>query len=325
MQALWNFVSPNPKRVKTSAPLELSDSEDEMEEEMVEQEKPPPGWVAGQNEMMYKMMDMIKELQVSLGNIKEEVAQSKFQAGVAQTIAEEALEKVEDLETRIFQKLDTLEAMIPNKLNIQNMINDMMPKARYDSPKPAIRKSTNLNGESYETVSEEKFSRTLVIGSFERDTPKKQVVDYIEKNIIKDKQHVEEVFAYNFGSVGFVRFQSRDAMFGFLKRYNMEANKPLINNRQAWVTTSKTPEERTKAKHLSKLKKVLIDIGLAVPDNVTIDYKRGIAFVDRVRVAEWDSSGAVGRMVIKQENLKDAKIEVAADKIHDAVGELLQE
>ena len=69
----------------------------------------------------------------------------------------------------------------------------------------------------------------------------------------------------------------------------------------------------------------MIDTGLAVPGDVTIDYERGIAFVNRLRVAKWSTNGETNMVMIDESKLKDAKIDVEAEKIIDAMNELLQE
>ena len=61
------------------------------------------------------------------------------------------------------------------------------------------------------------------------------------------------------------------------------------------------------------------------PGNATIDYKRGIAFVNRVRVAEWKVSGGDGKVIIDESKLKNAEIDVDAEKIYDALNEVLQQ
>ena len=270
MQALRNLVSPDRKRIKTQEPMELTDSEEELEEDMV----------ASQHSMMKKMMGMITDIQTSMSSIKDEIAQATFQAGVAQAVAEDAMGKIEELESSVWDKISELETRIPTKDNIQIMIDNAITNINIRAPNVSYAKNNVFaNTVPIGTGStDEKFSRTLVVGGFERDTPNKVIVDYMTDNILKNAQHVEESFAYNIGSVGFVRFRTRDAMFVFLNAFNSK-DKPVFNNRPLWITTSKTPEERTKSKHLSKFKKVLIETGLVVPGNATIDYKRGIAFV----------------------------------------------
>ena len=67
---------------------------------------------------------------------------------------------------------------------------------------------------------DEKFSRTLVVGGFQRDTPKKDIIKHMEKHLLKVAEHVDEAFAYNVGSIGVIRFHSRHNMFEFNKSFN---------------------------------------------------------------------------------------------------------
>eukprot|EP00959_Pyramimonas_sp_CCMP1952_P216041 4518763-Pyramimonas_sp.AAC.1 len=71
---------------------------------------------------------------------------------------------------------------------------------------------------------------------------------------------VEETYAYQFGSVGFVRFTSPKLMYEFLRKFNSRP-KPTIGNRTTWVSVSRSPEERKKGKALGKYKRFLIEIG----------------------------------------------------------------
>ena len=53
-------------------------------------------------------------------------------------------------------------------------------------------------------------------------------------------------------------------MFNFLKSVG-NGPKPKINGKEVWISVSKTPEERKKARSLGKLKRVLIETDLAKP------------------------------------------------------------
>ena len=131
---------------------------------------------------------------------------------------------------------------------------------------------------------------------------------------------------YSFGSVGFVRFTTTDAMFVFLKQAAAK-EKPQIGDRSIWISSSKSPEEGKKSKSLSKFKKVLLDTSLAKPEDVKVDYKRGIVFVRRLRVAEWKDAAdpeCTDNLVIDQETMQQVGNDVEPNKIYDAVAELLR-
>ena len=140
--------------------------------------------------------------------------------------------------------------------------------------------------------------------------------------------NIDEIYAYTFGSVGFVRFATRDAMFAFLKQMGTK-EKPQINGRSLWISSSKSPEERAKSKNLSKFKKVLLDTELAKPEAVKVDYKRGIVLVHKNgdwkhRVAEWKQTEDGDKLIINPDVLRQVGIIVEPDKIYDAVAELLR-
>ena len=104
-----------------------------MEEEVGSGGKTPP-WVVDQNSMMQKMMNMITEVQGSMNEIKDEIAQITFQAGVAQAIAEEAMEKVDDLEERFQKKLSVLESIIPNEDTVRKLNSEQCTKFFANTP-----------------------------------------------------------------------------------------------------------------------------------------------------------------------------------------------
>ena len=58
-------------------------------------------------------------------------------------------------------------------------------------------------------------ARTMVIGSFIHDSERDVITAWIEKHVItKADETVEEIYAYAFGSIGLVRFQTADLMLG---------------------------------------------------------------------------------------------------------------
>ena len=112
-------------------------------------------------------------------------------------------------------------------------------------------------------------------------------------------------------------------MFQFLKQIDKKT-KPQIAGRNVWISSSKSPEERTKAKNLSKLKKVLLDTDLAKPEDVKVDYKRGIVFIDKLRAAEWKNTAEGDKLILNEEIMKRVGIDVEPSKLYDAVADLLR-
>ena len=114
-------------------------------------------------------------------------------------------------------------------------------------------------------------------------------------------------------------------MYEFMKKYGA-SSKPTVNGKPVWVAASRSPEERRKGKHLAKHKKVLIEVGIAKPEDVRVDYRRGILMVKRVRVGEWKKhDGNNGSLELHEDSLKSVGIVVGKEAIEKAVKELLQE
>ena len=61
-----------------------------MDEPNVYQEQPE--WAKRQETMMTKMMDLITTLRSDVLEVKDQVSQANLQAGLAQSLAEEAIE-----------------------------------------------------------------------------------------------------------------------------------------------------------------------------------------------------------------------------------------
>ena len=170
----------------------------------------------------------------------------------------------------------------------------------------------------------DRFARTVVVGGFDHDTPKEEVVQFMNNRVLKNVKGTEETYAYNFGSVGFVRFVSREHMLQFIK--DMESKpKPSIDGKTMWISTSKSPEERLKTKNVSKLKRGFVETGLAEASEVQADYKRGVLFINRVRIAEWKCASGEEKMVIDETKLKEVNITANPDKIYDALRELMSQ
>ena len=133
MQALLQLVSPERKRAKTTE-IELSDGSDselQADEDMMgtghrkvqsDGQEKVPCYIQAQNDTMDKLMTKIMEIQNNIGSIREEVSQIRFQSGVAQAVAEDAMDKIDDLETRVFAKLSALESQIRSITTIETMI-----------------------------------------------------------------------------------------------------------------------------------------------------------------------------------------------------------
>ena len=333
MDALRSYLTPQRNKKMRLAALEEGEDEDafseagsaqeqeEMEEVMDEEREQPPWWAKKQFKMMTEIKDMMgsfSALKKDVNEIKNELTHVKLQASLAQESAEEARDIANNVEDRV----KTLEADVVLHADIKKMIDEAIAGLQAITTETVgnLRSTTCPQpGGTNQSDNDNKMSRTAVVGGFDQDTPKEEVVTFLQQNLLKDAVGVEEAYGYTFGSVGFIRFNSRDAMFQFLKNVNAKP-KPQIKDRDVWISTSKSPEERTKAKNLSKFKKVLLDTGLAEPDRVKVDYKRGLVFVNKHRAAEWKDD----RLVLNQLALQQAGIDVETSKLLDAVDDLMK-
>ena len=147
-EALRNLVSPQRKRAKMQTELSHSDSDVELQEEAnIEEIKSEdlPSWANDQSIMMNTLLEKIYGVQTSIENIKDEVAQIKFQAGVAQTVAEEVMEKIEDLESHVNEKFALLEAQIPTSSGVQEMIEEILSNMQSTYPRLPVPVSGPTN------------------------------------------------------------------------------------------------------------------------------------------------------------------------------------
>ena len=97
----------------------------------------------------------------------------------------------------------------------------------------------------------EKLTRTMVIGCFMQDSERDEVKSAIEKYIISETdEHVDEIWAYAFGSIGFVRFKTASHLRVFLKTFGMKP-KPQVGGKSLWATASKSPGETRKMSGLN--------------------------------------------------------------------------
>ena len=113
-----------------------------------------------------------------------------------------------------------------------------------------------------------------------KDSERANVTAFIEEKVTINAKDIDEVYAYMFGNVGFIRFLSEKAMWSFIPQYNKNP-KQRYEGRELWMSTSKNPQERKRANHLGKFKRVLIEVGVADAESVRIDYRRGFVFLKK--------------------------------------------
>ena len=309
------YLTPQAKKQRVDAYMEEEDVDSDLDDD---DDQRAERWMKEQQEMkamMKKMMGMVENIQSNVEDLKCDAANMKLQINMAQQTAEEALEISKHIEERVRD----LEENALDKSFIENIV-DKYLATHTDRHKASKFPVTNPTIDKNMINEEDKFSRTVVIGGFQAETQKKIVVDFMNTNILKDVSGVDEAYAYSFGSVGFLRFVTKDDMWSFIKAWQTR-EKPKFNGKYLWASTSKSPAERIKAKNLSKFKRVLVEVGLANATDIRIDYRRGFAFVKHVKVANWNANSE--KLSIDQGRLKEAGVDIEVKKVEDAVDELV--
>ena len=144
------------------------------------------------------------------------------------------------------------------------------------------------------------------------------------KGIMSGTAGVEDLYAYRRGSIGFVRFNTDDDMWRFLKTFNhKDFAKPTYKGKTLWAAASRSPADRRKGRVMATCKKVLVEVGLADPDNIDFHAKRGILWAGRVRIGEWVGDAESGKLVLNSTRLSHAGMDVEAKMLDDAVDEAL--
>jgi len=339
MEMLKALVSPDRKKLKTgSEDLALPDADEEemyatsaIENEDAESDiglevdldsdDEQPAWARRQEQRMLKHLTNM--MTNNLEEVKQNISQIKMQVHLAVATAEEAMTKVQELSAKVsaFDEQHVSLAVMNQK------IEEAISKINAEINKPGL----HIGGVSYasrhitQNDDNDKLARTMVVGSFLQDSEREVVTSLIAKHIISEMDEtVDEIYAYAFGSIGFVRFKTAEQMKDFLRKFGARP-KPQVEGKSLWATGSKSPEDRLKAKHLGKHKRVLIEVGLANAADIKIDYRRSIILIKRRRVGEWKGEGDDGHLELNDEALKKVGINVGTAALQKAVEELLSE
>ena len=299
---------------------EYVDSDEGLEvEALSEEDDAQPEWARKQEERM--LQRFAKMMTGHMEQVQADIVQAKTQASLAVAIAEEAMAKVQEVSVKV-------SALDEQHISLETMnkkIEEAMEKLKTELQFPKLPMSPAFSPGQQQAVTDDtdKLMRTMVLGSFPQDSERDAVIDLINKHVISDKDGtVDEIYAYAFGSIGFVRFKTSEQMREFLRKFGNDP-KPQVEGKGLWATASKSPEERKKAKYLGKHKRVLIEVGLAIAGDIKIDYRRGMLMVKRIRVAEWKGEGDEGHVEINEEALTKIGITVGATALQNAVEELL--
>ena len=167
----------------------------------------------------------VSQLKLNTNMAQAEAEEASTQVGMAHAASEEAANLVAELKL----KTGELEAAMVKREAIEEMVQAALVKAKTtvdDTPRNS----------AYQTnMQMDKFSRTVVVGGFEEDSLKADVVEALNKGVAKHVQGIEEVYAYRRGSIAFIRFRTVDLMWNFLKKVNARGvDKPVHNGRKLW-------------------------------------------------------------------------------------------
>ena len=248
MQALRAALTPLAKKQKTADEIELSSDE---EDDTVEEKFPEkfPDWANRQESLLQQILSRLTTIEDSFHDMQTEISQAKFQAGVAQSLAEEAMDKVEKMNDEMNEKMKNIEENMITKSQVQNMIDSSLQQLKGNTgPFVSVQhqkgKPITFQNDGRNAHADEKFSRTAVIGGFPRDTDRNEIIKFINTNIVKETDpNIDELFAYKFGSIGFVRFQTTSQMWDFITKQN-DKPKPKFDGKEVWSAVSKSPSER---------------------------------------------------------------------------------
>ena len=184
-------MTPNGKKQKTEE-FELDDEQsgDEMEKANEIDASDAPWWAKKQFQMMdamMKKMTALGEMQTEIKVTRTELDHVKLQTGLAQNSAEEALERVNNAEDR--------RKAIEDEFVCRDEIMKMIGKASTTTQMATYRTNFQTQQSTQSkapNVQEDKFSRTFVVGGFEPDTPNKEVVKFLNENLLNDATNVDE-------------------------------------------------------------------------------------------------------------------------------------
>ena len=345
MQALLALVSPERKRAKKTEEIDLSEVSDvellEEREEEVEvdaksgqaqstpraAEQTESQWTKEHQDLLKNLAARMQTLEETVQQMMPELSQCKLTANMSQSEAEEANEhaglahaageEAANMVTELRMKTAEMEAALIKRQEVEEIVQAAMEKLQRVSVESNLRAFQRRPHEQ-----SDKFSRTIVIGGFQQDSMKAEVETHIE-GMVKAEPGYEDHYAYRRGSIGFVRFKSADQMWTYLKKVNAKGrDRPTCGNQTLWVSASRSPEDRRKRKNLDMAKKVLVDVGLASEEQTEYDLKRGLLWIGRQRVAEWQADSE--NLLWNNDALKKAGVDVDGKSLGDAVSEKLQ-
>ena len=113
-------------------------------------------------------------------------------------------------------------------------------------------------------------------------------------------------------------------MWTFLKKVNAKGkDRPTCQGRTLWVCASRIPQDRQKKRTLNMSKNVLVEAGLVKEEDVEYETKRGIIWIGRERIAEWNAAEEKVTWIMAA--LRRAGITVESKILDDAVHEKMDQ
>ena len=161
-------------------------------------------------------------------------------------------------------------------------------------------------------IRDDRRKREMIVRGFERNTPKKEVLQKIDKFLVENGIDIEGK-AFTVGpmvSFGIVRFESVEDKVGF-KNW-LALNPEKVTGPTMWFGDNLEKERRLMEVATGKVKKALCLVREG-RDDITIGWRRGEVFVGRNLVAKWE----VNKMVLLRGEVVDM-----VDRIKGFIGEV---
>eukprot|EP00435_Cladocopium_sp_Y103_P074079 s11_g46.t1 len=227
--------------------------------------------------------DILKEMREMKTSLGAKCDDAKEAADLAKKSADETRVSLQAMDLRIKDLESRLQALEAEKT-----------KTNTNKPPPSSVRSRSQGARVTEDE-EQRRLRTAVATGWERDslsqTIKKDVQDFL-----KDMESLVDINVKVFTpgprcSMAFMEFEDEDLMMDFLRVYDNK-NPTQVNSVKIYCHPNKTREERSRDHAIRKFWRTLLTNIGAHQDRFARNYHRGIVWVDRVRVAEWDQTSS---------------------------------
>ena len=206
---------------------------------------------------------------------------------------EEALQRVGEVEDRI----GIIEQKLLNSDQVKDLIKEVIQQdlggssAMHGSRWEPLPQSSM----SMKTGHDAKFEKTIVIGGFSQDTPRLEITTFINKNIIKeDNRQVDEIYAYSYGSVGFVRFNNKADMWTFLTsskdNLKFDAEGTSVKASPDFIHDKNPPLSKAMRRVVRLIMEKVGGRGKKIETQIYANYPKGRILWKGARVAERDET-----------------------------------